>query len=197
MTRGDESGRRASQGGEHTSREQEEKLVKRLYYNQMELMAQKEHDRMETLDKQRKSQTRTMSKANEGNLVKRMYDNQIQLKQAKEEERKQKQEEEIRKTEKKIDSDAMEDRIKHLYEESLERKKANREELERRLFPVQEQKKMSKKAIAASVQRLYAVDWEERDRKLFEKWVYPNDPKSARISPGAVKDMADRLSTKA
>lgn len=196
MSRNSEGGRGRSVSKERATKEDEERLVKRLYYNQMEMMAAKEKERMETLEKQRKSHTRTMSKSNETNLVKRMYDNQILLKQAKEEERKHKEEEELRKSKKQIDSDAMENRIKHLYEETIEKKKMNQEELERRLFPVKQPKKMSKKEIDASVQRLYTVDWEERDRKLFEKWVYPHDPKMAKIPNSAVKDMADRLSTK-
>lgn len=196
MSRDNEGGGRRSESTDRPTRESEERLVKRLYYNQMEAMAMKEKERMDTLEKQRKSHTRTMSKSNEAKLVKRMYDNQIQLKQAKEEERKAKEEQEMQKTKKQIDGDAMDNRIKHLYEETIERKKANKEELERRLFPVKEFKKMSKKEIAASVERLYTVNWEERDRKLFEKWVYPNDPKMAKISNSAVKDMADRLSTK-
>lgn len=182
--------------GRSISKDEEAALVKRLYDNQIELSKMREQQRQETLERQRKEHTKVISKSNEDALVTRMYDNQIELKKQREATNENKEAQEVHANDKKIDSEAMDNRIRHLYEETLQKKELNAKELEKRYMPEQEPKKMSQSEISESVARLYKVDWEERDRKLFEKWVYPNDPKMGRISRNKEKEMADRLSSK-
>lgn len=176
------------------SKEEEEELVKRIYYRQIELAQQREEERMEALERQRKEARKVIPKSSEGDLVKRVYEHQMEQKKQTAEQNETKKQEEIHRNDKKIDSGAMDDRIRHLYDESIERKQQNEQELLRRYCPEKEPKKFSKKQIDESVARLYHVDWEARDKALFEKWVYPNDPKVAKISPSSVQSMADRLS---
>lgn len=173
----------------------EENLVQRLYYRQMDLAAQKETERQQTLDRALAQKNVTITKGQEDNLVSRIYDQQLQRFAASKAERDRKVEEEVHRNDKKMDGDEIGNQVQRMYDEELKRSKMRRAALQERYLPTQEPKKINKKDLQDCVERLYHVDYEKRDEELFKKYVYPYDPKSTVISRADEQEMANRLCT--
>lgn len=186
-----------SQVAPHTiDKEEEEKLVQRLYYRQMELSEQRAEERAATLRRSRPAgPARTLTNEEEEKLVHRVYNEQIDQFAATREERQRETDAEDRKRDVKFDSGVIDDQVRRMYEDEMAKSKARREELDTRFHPAPETKKVPKAQMQEAVNRLYNVDYEKRDEELFKKYVYPNDPKCSRITPDEVSAMADRLST--
>ncbi|KAG5473769.1 hypothetical protein LSCM1_04399 [Leishmania martiniquensis] len=173
----------------------EEDLVQRLYYRQMKLLAQREEERRVTLERTRAQMQKHISKEEENHLVSRMYDQQLERLANSRAERDRRVEEEVHKRDRKMDPSEIDDQVRRMYEEERKKSRARREELNSRYMPTAEPKKIGKKELQASVERLSHVDWEKRDEELFKKYVYPYDPKTTTISRDDEQAMADRLST--
>ncbi|KAG5497302.1 hypothetical protein JIQ42_03787 [Leishmania sp. Namibia] len=173
----------------------EENLVQRLYYRQMKLLAQREEERRATLERTRAQMQKHISKEEEHHLVSRIYDQQVERFANSKAERDRRVEEEVHRNDKKMDPSDIDDQVRRMYEEERKKSQVRREELNSRYMPTAEPKKIGKKELHASVERLSHVDWEKRDEELFKKYVYPYDPKSTKISRDDEQAMADRLST--
>ncbi|AIO00059.1 hypothetical protein LPMP_291080 [Leishmania panamensis] len=174
---------------------EEENLVQRLYYRQMQLAAQREEERRATLERARAQTQKHISKEEEGHLVSRMYDQQVERFANSKAERDRKMEEEVHKNDKKMEPSEIDDQVRRMYEEERKKSRMRREALNSRYLLTAEPKKIGKKELKGCVDRLSHVDWEKRDEELFKKYVYPYDPKTTRISRDEEQAMADRLST--
>ncbi|CCW67396.1 unnamed protein product [Phytomonas sp. Hart1] len=178
------------------SQDEEEKLVKRLYYRQMDIMAQREAERENSLKRMRPQKSKEhISKEEEERLIERIYNLQLQRFQLSKEERERKANAEVHKNDKVLSSSEIEDQVRRMYDIELEKSKKIRQDLENRYFPRQETKKIGPNELKECVQRLSFVDYEKMDRELFEKYVYPHDPKTTVITRSQEEAMADRLST--
>ncbi|KAG5490447.1 hypothetical protein JKF63_00567 [Porcisia hertigi] len=177
------------------SPEEEEDLVQRLYYRQMELSAQREEERRITLERARAQVQRYISKENESSLVARVYDQQVERFANSKAERDRKVQEEIHRNDKKLDSRDIDDQVRRMYDDECKKINSRREKLLERYLLTAEPKKIDKKRLKECADRLSHVDWEKRDEELFKKYVYPYDPKTTKISRDDEHAMADRLST--
>ncbi|KPI89835.1 hypothetical protein ABL78_1098 [Leptomonas seymouri] len=177
------------------TQEEEEHLVQRLYYRQLELTAQRERERQATLERTRAQNSKHISKEREEHLVHRVYDQQLQRFASSKEERDKKQEAEVHRNDKVVSQSEIDHHVHRMYDDEREKSQARRAALAARYLPTEEPKTIGKVELQACVERLSHVDWVARDEALFKKHVYPYDPRTSKISRSDEQAMADRLST--
>jgi hypothetical protein len=90
----------------------------------------------------------------------------------------------------------MQDLVQRMYYTETEKKTKTEESLRKKYQPESGKKSLDKDQMAESAKRLSHVDWEKRERDLYEKHVLPQEPKSFKLTKEQQAAGATRLSSK-
>jgi hypothetical protein len=175
------------------SPEESEQITQRLYYQQQEKSKQWEEKRHQILGKAR-PESKVITNEELTTLVQRVYDQQIERKNKTKETLKMKQDAMIPEG-KTITEGELQEMVQRMYYTENEKKHKTMASLRHKYQPAAPKKTLDKEQLDESAKRLSSVDWEKRERELFEKHVLPMEPKTAKLTKAQIRETATRLST--
>jgi hypothetical protein len=175
------------------SPEEAEQTTQRLYYQQQEKTKQWDDKRKQILAKVR-PESKVITGEELSALVQRVYDQQVERKKKTKETLKMKQDAMIPEG-KSITEGELQEMVQRMYYTENEKKVKTMSSLRHKYQPASPKKTLEKEQMEESAKRLSSVDWEKRERELYEKHVLPQEPKTAKLTKAQIQETATRLST--